>query len=378
MEYLESAVALEALAERLKSSDLLAADTEAAGYHRYRDRVCLLQLSTRSETFVVDTLAIERLEPLAPIFGDEKREVLFHDADYDLRLLNRDFGLRIGKLFDTKIAAQFLGEPAIGLGALVEKYLAITLDKKHQRADWGQRPLPPELLDYAAEDTRHLPPLRDKLRDLLEQAGRLRWAEEEFRLMQKTRWTGEPATGDGFLKVKGARDLNGRQLAALRELHGWREQVAEGRDSAPFRIISNEALLELARALPASMAELTGTRGISGALIEKRGTEMIAAIGRALDLPEQDLPAFPRGPRRPPPDPNFDDRMERLRGARDKVADELVLDRGFLMPRMQLEAIARLPKANVESIRSVADMRAWQVEVLGEPLAAALTPKSAE
>src|SRR5688572_24893976 len=263
MEYLESAAALEALAERLKSSDLLAADTEAAGYHRYRDRVCLLQLSTRSETFLVDTLAIEQLEPLAPIFGDEKREVLFHDADYDLRLLNRDFGLRIGKLFDTKIAAQFLGEPAIGLGALVEKYLGITLDKKHQRADWGQRPLPSELLDYAAEDTRHLPPLRDKLRELLEQAGRLRWAEEEFRLMQQTRWTGEPGTGDGYLKVKGARDLNGRQLAALRELHRWREEVAQGRDSAPFRIISNEALLELARALPAGMTELTGTRGIS-------------------------------------------------------------------------------------------------------------------
>src|SRR5688500_5163992 len=209
MEYLESAAALEALAERLRGSDLLAADTEAAGYHRYRDRVCLLQLSTRDETFVVDTLAIARLDPLATIFADTNREVLFHDADYDLRLLNRDFSFRIGKLFDTKIAAQFLGEPAIGLGALVEKYLGVVLDKKHQRADWGQRPLPQELLEYAAEDTRHLPALRDRLRELLAQAGRLRWAEEEFRLMQHTRWTGEPTTGDGYLKVKGARDLNG-------------------------------------------------------------------------------------------------------------------------------------------------------------------------
>src|SRR5687767_9242347 len=142
MEYLESPEALEALAERLRGSDLLAADTEAAGYHRYRDRVCLLQLSTRDATFVVDTLAIARLDPLATIFADTNREVLFHDADYDLRLLNRDFSFRIGKLFDTKIAAQFLGEPAIGLGALVEKYLGVVLDKKHQRADWGQRPLP--------------------------------------------------------------------------------------------------------------------------------------------------------------------------------------------------------------------------------------------
>ncbi len=372
MEYLESAAALEALAERLKHSDLLAADTEAAGYHRYRDRVCLLQLSTRNETFVVDTLAIEQLEPLAPIFADETREVLFHDADYDLRLLNRDFGLRIGRLFDTKIAAQFLGEPAIGLGALVEKYLGITLDKKHQRADWGQRPLPPELLDYAAEDTRHLPELRDKLRALLEETGRLAWAEEEFRLMQQTRWTGEASAGDGYLKVKGARDLNGRQLAALRELHAWREEVAQGRDSAPFRVISSEALLALARELPTTITELTGTKGISATLLERRGPEVIAAVRRALDLSTSDLPAFPRGPRRPPPDPSFDDRMERLRGARDKVADELGLDRGFLMPRMQLEAVARLSKATVEGVRGVADMRDWQVEVLGQALADAL------
>ena len=378
MEYLESPDALEALAERLRGSDLLAADTEAAGYHRYRDRVCLLQLSTRDETFVVDTLAIARLDPLATIFADTNREMLFHDADYDLRLLNRDFGFRIGKLFDTKIAAQFLGEPAIGLGALVEKYLGVVLDKKHQRADWGQRPLPQELLEYAAEDTRHLPALRDRLRELLEQTGRLHWAEEEFALMQQTRWTSEPIAGDGYLKVKGARELNGRQLAALRELHAWREEVAQSRDSAPFRILSNEALLELARVLPTQVSELSGTKGVSSSLVERRGGDLIAAVRRALDLSARDLPVFPRGPRRPPPDANFEDRMERLRAARDQVADQLGLDRGFLMPRMQLEAVARLPQPTTSAIETVPDIRRWQVEVLGEALAAAVNKKESQ
>src|SRR5687768_15495186 len=130
MEYIEGAGALAALAVRLQSADLLAADTEAAGYHRFRDRVCLLQLSTRTETVVIDTLAGPQLSALAAIFADPARELVFHDADYDLRLLNRDFELRIGNLFDTKLAAQFLGEPAIGLGALAEKYLEITLEKK--------------------------------------------------------------------------------------------------------------------------------------------------------------------------------------------------------------------------------------------------------
>jgi ribonuclease D len=372
MEYIEGAAALEALALRLQDTDLLAADTEAAGYHRFRDRVCLLQLSTRRDTFVLDTLAVSELSPLAALFNDASRELVFHDADYDLRLLNRDFGLRVGRLFDTKLAAQFLGEAAFGLGALAEKYLGITLEKKHQRADWAQRPLPAALLEYAAEDTRHLPALRDRLRELLMERGRLHWAEEEFRLVQETRWSRDGATNDAFLKVKGARDLNQRQLAALRELHAWREEVAEARDAASFRVLSNDGLLEIARLLPSSVLQLTGLKGLSASLIERRGLELIGAVRRALDLPTSALPAFPRAPRRPPPDPSFDDRMDRIRRARDQAADELGLDRGFLMPRTQLEALARISPHNAAELGQVADIRRWQVEVLADRLLAVM------
>src|SRR5690606_6938052 len=125
-------------------------------------------LATRTATYVVDTLAVTDLTPLAGVFAAPDLEVVFHDADYDLRILYRDFGLRVRGLFDTKLAAQFLGEPAIGLASLTEKYLGIRLEKKHQRADWAQRPLPDYLLEYAAEDTRHLPALRDRLKAELE------------------------------------------------------------------------------------------------------------------------------------------------------------------------------------------------------------------
>src|SRR5262245_60576158 len=175
MEYIQSQTAITGLARRLNGTELVAADTEAAGYHRYRDKVCLVQLSTRGETFVVDTLAVNDLAVLGPVFGGSDTEIVFHDADYDLRLLGRDFDLQVNKLFDTKIAAQFLGEPAIGLGALVEKYLGIVLEKKHQRADWAQRPLPAEMLLYASEDTRHLPRLRDELLSALRALGRESW-----------------------------------------------------------------------------------------------------------------------------------------------------------------------------------------------------------
>jgi ribonuclease D len=185
MELIQSEQGLQEVAEAVAEVRLFAADTEAAGYHRYHDRICLLQISTRHDTFLVDTLAIRELTGLAELFASPDHEVILHDADYDLRLLARDYGVHVRGLFDTKIAAQLLGEPAIGLGALVEKYVGLKLDKKHQRADWAQRPLSASMLDYAAEDTRHLPELRDRLKAELEQAGRLHWAEEEFELREK-------------------------------------------------------------------------------------------------------------------------------------------------------------------------------------------------
>jgi ribonuclease D len=372
MEYIQTQAALASLAGKLKGTELVAIDTEAAGYHRYRDRVCLVQLSTRAETFVIDTLAVTDLSALAPILQTTETETVFHDADYDLRLLARDFDLRVGRLFDTKIAAQFLGEPAIGLGALVEKHLGIVLEKKHQRADWAQRPLPSDMLAYAAEDTRHLPRLRDALSEQLHRLRRETWAEEEFALMLDTRWADGADPGAAFLKAKGARELSPRQLAALRALHHWRETTAEARDVAPFRVLSNEIILEIARALPRSPAELGAVKGMSASLLERRGTELLTAVRAALLLGDRDLPSFPRGPRRPPPDAAFEQRMEKLRVARDAAADALKLDRGFLMPRTQLEAIARVQPPTVEALAAVPELRRWQIDVLGEKLIATL------
>lgn len=306
------------------------------------------------------------------VFARNDTEVVFHDADYDLRLLSRDFGLNVSRLFDTKIAAQFVGDRAFGLGSLVEKYLGITLEKKHQRADWAQRPLPEDMLTYAAEDTTYLPQLRDRLMEELVRLGRLKWAEEEFRIAEQTRW----ATGgenEAFFRLKGARDLKPRQLATLRELHAWRETTAAARDVATFRVLSNEALLEIARRMPTDASGLEGIVGLSPALIERRGNELLNAVRKAAKIAESELPRFPRGPRRPPPDPEFETRTEKLRAVRDRVADQLDLDRGFLMPRLQLEQIARDNPATVERLGAIEGIRKWQVEVLGRELIEALT-----
>jgi ribonuclease D len=371
MEYIRDERGVRVVADALAGAPLFAADTEAAGYHRYHDRICLLQISTRTHTFLVDTLAVAGLAALLEPFASSDHEVVFHDADYDLRLLARDYGIRVGGLFDTKLAAQLLGETAIGLGALVEKYVGARLDKKHQRADWAQRPLPPELLAYAAEDTRHLPALRDRLRAELEAAGRLHWAEEEFTIREQAL----PATGpepDGYLRLKHTRDLTPRQMAALRELHEWRERVARQRDVAPFRVVGNDVLVAVARALVAEPHRLARVPGVPGSIADRHGAELAAAVGRALALDEAELPRRARPPRRPPPDVEFEAIVDRLRHARDAAAKELSLDRGFLMPRQQLEDTARLRPRDAAGLLDVAEMRRWQVEALGERLLQAL------
>lgn len=355
----------------LRQEALVAVDTEAASFHRYRDRICLVQLSSAAHAAIVDPLALSDLAPLGELLADRTVEKVFHDADYDLRTLDRDYGFHATALFDTRIAAQLAGEPAVGLAALLQKYVGVILTKEHQRADWSQRPLPSAMLEYAAADTRHLPALREGLRDRLRSMGRLGWAEEEFGLLESLRWTGASDGADGYLRIKGARTLTGRQLAALRELHRWREELAARQDRATFRIVDNEVLLAVSRALPQTAAALAETRGVPPAHVRRYGADLVAGVQRALALPEDALPRIDRVPRRPK-DPEFDARVERLKAARNRLALELGLDAGVLCGRPTLEAVARARPNNRAGLAQIGELRRWQVEVLGDALLAAL------
>ena len=370
MAYIQTTAKLAKLVAGIGGEPLIALDTEAAGYHRFHDHICLLQLSTRNETHVIDTLAVPRLDGLADILASETTEVVIHDAEYDLRLIGRDHGLYVRGLFDTKIAAQFTGEPGIGLANLVEKYAGVKLDKKYQRADWARRPLSREQLEYAADDTRYLPALRDRLRERLEELGRLAWAKEEFLLREAVRWQPGPEEDDSWIRLKNTRDFVPRQLAALRELYLWRERTAEEKDVAPFRVLGNDALVAVARAMPESHSALVRVPGLAPSIQVRRGEALVEAVRRAIALPSDELPERPRAPRRPPPDAEFDALVDRLKSVRDRQADVLGLDRGFLMPRQQLEDIARARPRTVEELAGTPEIRRWQIDALGEALLA--------
>jgi ribonuclease D len=370
VQLIETEAALAELADRLRAEPHLAVDTEAASFHRYLDRVYLLQISSPGETAVVDPLATDGLGPIGDLLSDPAIEIIFHDADYDLRLLHREYGFTAQNLFDTRIAAQLLNEPGIGLAALLEKYLGVRLDKRFQRADWSARPLSPEMLAYAAADTHYLLQLRSILRDRLSERGRLGWAQEEFALLEDIRPAAADQAEPGWLRLKGAKALRGRELAILRELWEWREAAARRADKATFRILNNEPMLAMAKNPPTDMAALKTIPGVSSDQAERRGRDLLAAVKRGLELPEEDLPRLTRTPRRAP-DLAYEARLERLKAARNALARKYDLPPGVVCPNGTLEAIARMDPKTPEELAAVSELRRWQLREFGGELLAA-------
>lgn len=348
----------------------LALDTEGASFHRFLDRIYLLQLSTRDRNAIIDPLPIGSPAKLGALLEGKNVEVVFHDADYDLRLLHQDYGWHVTNIFDTRVAAQLLGIKSFGLAALLEQFFDVKLDKKHQRADWSMRPLPADMLEYAVQDTRFLLPLRDHMKSQLENRGRWHWAQEEFARLEGTRWETETEM-EGFLRMKGARDLTRRELAVLREVSNWRDKVAEQMDRATFRVMGNEVLFELARVAPRNVTELSPIKGMPKGMIDRAGADLIAAVRRGLEAPEATLPKFPRG-QRWNKDRDFDDRVARLKAIRDAAATRLELDPGVLCSRERLENIARSGAKTLEDLAKVPDLRRWQIEEMGEEFLSAL------
>jgi ribonuclease D len=366
-EYIDTPEGLSGAIQRLRQARVLGVDTEAAGYHRYLDRLSLVQVSSPDENLLIDPLALPDLSALGPVLADPEIEKVFHDADFDLRILDRDQKMTVAGLFDTQIAAAFAGRSSLGLGAVIESYLGISLPKAYQRADWAERPLSDGMKDYAATDTAYLLPLRERLMESLQSLGRMHWAREEFGRREGTRWSepGDPA--EAFLRIKGARDLKPRGLAILRELYAWREQIARERDQATFRVLSNQAMLALSLRAPRNREELARTEGVPGSMVERRGNELLAAVRRGMEVPDEELPRFPPS-RRWDRDPEVEARAERLREARARAATALQLDPGFLMSRTLLDEIARRNPRTAEELLEIPEVRSWQVEALGDKL----------
>ncbi len=370
-ELITTTPALEACVAHLSQESVIALDTEASSFHRYRESVCLVQISTRTHTFLIDPLNVKELAPLGTLLARTNMEVVIHDADYDLRLLARHHGIRVENVFDTLVAAELLNEPEIGLAALLNKYQGIQVNKKFQKADWSKRPLPKDMLDYAAGDTSHLIAVRDILEQGLKEKNRWAWAEEEFGLLTDAPFNLPVNEEPLFLRMKGAKMLKPHQLAILREVHGWREGIAEHQDRAAFMILGNDVLLSLATDPPTSIRDIASRKGVNERLLEKHGQRILAAVKKGQELPKDQWPKLER-PKRWERDDDYEDRLKRLKAKRDELTQAFDLRPGIVAANQMLMEIARTLPGDLTALSALPGMRRYQVENFGTQLLSTL------
>jgi ribonuclease D len=359
---IETDAQLALLVETLASEPALAVDTESNSLFVYRERVCVLQVSTPQHDYVIDALKVTSLQPLAPLFANPRQQKIFHAAEYDLICLKRAGGFEFAALFDTMVAARTLGYPQTGLGALLEKYFAVTTNKKHQRANWGKRPLTAELLDYARMDTHYLFQLRDALLEALIAAGCLEEAHEEFARLARLKVEPFAADPNAFWRMTGARDLSPRQAAVLRELHLYREQQAQRADVPPFKVMGDATLMAVARRSPQAAAEFQGLPGMTERQIQRHGSGLLNAVQRGLK-------AAPLRPPRPALEPDeVRERYEKLRQWRKQKAQARGVESDVILPREALWEMARRAPASAHDLQQLEHLGPWRRATYGAEL----------
>ena len=361
---IETPAALAKLAQKFQHAPAVAVDLEADSMYHFQEKVCLIQMATSHSSVVIDPLRLQDLESLRPVFANPAIEKIFHGADYDVRSLFRDFGIEIAHLFDTQIACKFLGVKETSLEAVLQARFGVTLNKKYQRKDWSKRPLPDEMIAYAADDVRYLLPLTKMLVGELKDKGRLAWVQEECDLLSRVRPpqnNHEPL----FLGFKGAGRLNPRSLAVLEALLQLRRRVAENKDRPLFKIFSNKSLLQLAVEKPVNTKRLDESGVLSSKQFKMYGEELAETIHRARKIPSDDLPVYPRKKNRAM-HPAVPDRIKALKNWRDKKARELGVEPAVLLNKSMLAALATEKPVKRHSLNAVKELKEWQKNEFGD------------
>ncbi|HEX7152407.1 MAG TPA: ribonuclease D [Thermoanaerobaculia bacterium] len=377
MKWVDRQDALDAAIDHIAAQPIVAVDTEADSLHSYFDKVCLVQITAGEEDFIVDPLAPVDLARFGQLLGEPSVTKILHGGDYDVRILNRDFGFSFRNLIDTSICAQLLGYPAFGLAALLERHFGVKLNKAHQRADWAMRPLPADMLAYAAMDTHYLIGLAAKLREELEALGRWEWALEEFSRLENIRFIEKDEDDEPWRRLKNLGALDRRSMAIVRDLHEWRDGLARKADRPPFKVIGNDALVDIGREKPENVRDLGRIKAVSRYHADRYGRDIVARVRKAMELPEEQLPEK-NEPRAWLRDKALEARVEKLKKVRDKFAAELKIDGSMLGPRHVLTSIAALEPKSVAELDQVPAMREWQKKLMGEALIAALSPPPAQ
>lgn len=360
--FISRAPALQRLADNLLHEAIIAVDTESNSLYAYQEQVCLIQFSTSHQDFLVDPLALDDLSPLAPVFSHPRIEKVFHAAEYDLICLRRDFNFEFVNLFDTMLAARILGRDAIGLGNLLEAEFGVVVDKRYQRANWGQRPLPSHLLSYARLDTHYLIPLRHRMYLELQSRGLLALAAEDFNRLTNLDGRMPENKPDDCWRISGAGDLHPQKAAVLRELCRYRDQAARSLNRPLFKVIGDKTLLEIAARSPHSLTDLSTIPGMTPGQMSRHGKGILAAVERGLRAD----PIYPPRSRRP--DEAYLERLEALRNWRKITARKLGVNSDVVLPRELLHAIAESNPHREQELCNLLSEVPWRYEHFGNQI----------
>jgi ribonuclease D len=358
--------ALRKMANQLVSEPILAVDTESNSLYAYQERVCLIQFSTSQEDFLVDPLALDDLSPLEPIFSDPKIEKIFHAAEYDLITLKRDFKFDFKNLFDTMVAARILGWEKIGLGSILKAEFDVELNKRYQRANWGRRPIPAEMMDYARLDTHYLIPLRYRMKSELKSIGRWPLAEEDFARLRYVNGRDPEDVPEPCWRVRGAYDLNPQQAAVLLKLCYYRTEVAKSINRPVFKVIGDKTLLAIAEACPRTKKELQEVSPLSQKQYQRHAKGLLNAVDEGLAA----KPTYP--PRSPRPDDDFLARLDALRSWRKSTGKDLQVKSDVILPRDVMNTIAARNPGDVDELAAIMAELPWRLERFGGQILAEL------
>lgn len=365
-EWIDTAEALDALLRRLQAAPRFAIDTESNSMHAYRERICLVQVSLPDHDALVDPLAVD-IAPLGALLAEPSITKVMHGADYDILCFKRQYGFTFAGLFDTMIAARVLGWKSYGLGAILAERYDFAANKKMQRFDWGQRPLPAHAVDYARYDTRFLLDLADLQQDELRQAGRDDEAEHAFE--RQTRVEPRPTKAEllGPWRIKGSRDLPPRGRAVLRAVYDLREAAAEELDVPVFRVMADAVLMLLARRPPRDERELGRIKGMHPRLRGRGRARVLAAIEAGLEAEPPTPPPLERRMTR-----EQSERFDALRAWRKQAAAERGLEPDLVVGKEALVAVALADPPDEAALRATEALDAWELERYAQGVLGAL------
>lgn len=351
----------------------IAVDTESDHFHAYQAQVCLIQVGDAHKSALVDPLAIDGddMEPLFELLRDPQVVTLLHAARNDIRELDRDYGVGIANVFDTQVAAKFLGYERNALSWLQEELVGQTPPGNYQRFDWTRRPIPQEAREYAAADVVDLFVLRERFLPELEESG---WLEPFYQhcayIAAISAYEPSPFDPEGWWSVKGRKGLGGRGRAALEALYQARHEICTAENRAALHIFPNDAMVRVARARPSTLEELRQIKRLPDETVDRHGDEILEAIERARSA---DIPPKKR-PRTHRPRPSADERarFSALKDWRNRTSDALDLSGALIATNATLSEIAADPPSSVVGLDAFPAILPWHRDMFGDEILAAL------